>query len=292
MRQRDEVSQLHLFDRRRQNVFIANWFRQDFLTKGYTAMINFHFNNDHGISAGDRGMLNVAYLGFHGDGRIGPWAIDHAFYQALGHDSFNRLAQREVDINAQMAALELSRDRDWQRYRGSFFFASGDSDLNDEKANGFDMISDNPNFAGGPFQFWTQQATVLAGGRGILTNKFSLLANLRNKFTQRANFVNPGLLLFNFGADFRLTPKLKTVTNLSYLRFARAGVLRQLTGDAGITSGIGTDLSVGLKVRPFLNENLTVVAGVGALFPHGGYARLIDSTKPLVSPTLAVQFAF
>ena len=292
MRQRDEVSQLHLFDRRRQNVFIANWFRQDFLTKGYTAMINFHFNSDHGITAGDRAPLNVAYLGFHGDGRIGSWAIDHAFYQAFGRDTFNRLARRGVDINAQMAALEVSRDSDWLRYRASFFFASGDKDLNDDKANGFDMISDNPNFAGGGFQFWTQQATVLGGGRGILTNKFSLLANLRNKFTQRSNFVNPGLLLVNLGADFRLTPKFKTVTNLSYLRFARANVLRQLTGDAGIDYRIGADLSVGLKFRPLLNENVTYVVGVSALFPQGGYARMIGSTRPLVSPTFALQFAF
>ena len=292
LRQRDEVSQLHLFDRRRQNVFIANWFRQDFLTKGYTAMLNFHFNNDRGITAGDRGRLNVAYLGFHGDGRIGSWAIDHAFYQAFGHDTFNRLARRAVDINAQMGALEVSRDSDWLRYRASFFFASGDKDLNDGKANGFDMISDNPNFAGGGFQFWTQQATVLGGGRGILTNKFSLLANLRNKFTQRSNFVNPGLVLVNLGADFRLTPKFKTVANLSYLRFARANVLRQLTGDPGIDSRIGADLSVGLKFRPFLNENVTYVMGVSALFPQGGYARLIGSTRPLLSPTFAIQFAF
>jgi hypothetical protein len=292
MRQRDEVSQLHLFDRRRQHVFIANWFRQDFLTKGYTAMVNFHFNNDHGITPGDRARLNVAYLGIHGDGRIGTWAIDHAFYQALGRDDSNRLARHSVDVNAQMAALELSRDKDWLRYRGSFFFASGDNDLNDGKANGFDMISDNPNFAGGPFQFWTQQATVLGGGRGILTNKFSLLANLRNKFTQRSNFVNPGLLLVNVGADFRLTPKLKAVTNVSYLRFARAGVLRQLTNDPGIDNRIGADLSVGLKFRPLLNENMAYVVGVSALFPQGGYARLINSTRPLVSPTFAVQFAF
>lgn len=291
MRQRDEVSQLHLFDRRHQNVFIANWYRQDFLTRGYTAMVNFHFNNDHGITPGDRARLNVAYVGFHGDGRIGTWAIDHAFYQAFGRDNFNRLARRPVDINAQMAALEVSRDSDWLRYRVSFFFASGDKNLDDDQANGFDMISDNPNFAGGGFQFWTQQATVLSGS-GILTNKFSLLANLRNKFTQRSNFVNPGLLLVNVGADLRLTPKFKTVTNLSYLRFARAGVLRQLTNDPAIDYRIGADLSVGLKFRPLLNENVTYVVGVSALFSQGGYARLIGSTRPLVSPTFAVQFAF
>jgi hypothetical protein len=292
MRQRDEVSQLHSFDRRRQNVFIANWFRQDFLTKGYTAMVNFHFNSDRGVTAGDRSRVNVYYLGFHGDGRIGPWAINHAFYQAFGRDAFNRLAQREVKINAQMAALELSRDRDWQRYRASFFFASGDKDLRDDRATGFDTISDNPNFAGGGFQFWTQQATVLGGGGGTLTNKFSLLANLRNKFTQRSNFVNPGLWLLNAGADFRLTPKLKLVTNLSYLRFARVQVLRQLTGDPLITNGIGADVSFGVKFRPFLNENMVLVPGVSALFPHGGYARLIGSSRPLFSPALAAQFAF
>ena len=292
MRQRDEVSQLHQFDRRRQDVFIANWFRQDFLTRGYTGMVNFHFNSDRGITPGDRARLNVAYVGFHGDGRIGSWAIDHAFYQAFGRDNFNRLARRGVDINAQMAALELSRDSDWVRYRSSFFFASGDKDLNDNKATGFDMISDNPNFAGGPFQFWTQQATVLGAGRGILTNKFSLLANLRNKFTQRSNFVNPGLMLVNLGADFRLTPKLKTVTNLSYLRFARTRVLQQLTNDPGIDNRIGADLSVGFKFRPLLNENFAYVVGFSALFPQGGYARLIGSTRPLVSSTFAVQFAF
>lgn len=292
LRQRDEVSQLHQFDRRRQHVVIANWFRQDFLTRGYTAMINFHFNTDAGITPGDRARLNAAYLGFHGDGRIGSWAIDHAFYQAFGHDALNRLARHEVNINAQMAALEVSRDSDWLRYRVSYFFASGDKDLNDSKGNGFDMISDNPNFAGGAFQFWTQQATVLDSGRGILTNKFSLLANLRNKFTQRSNFVNPGLMLVNLGADLRLTPKFKTVTNISYLRFARANVLQQLTGNSAIDSRIGTDLSVGLKFRPLLNENINYVVGISALFPQGGYARLIGSTRPLVSPTFAIQFAF
>lgn len=293
MRQRDEVSQLHIFDRRRQNVFIANWFRQDFITKGYTAMFNFHFNNDRGISPGDRGRsLNVAYFGLHGDGRWGDWNISHAFYEALGEDHFNRLANRSVSVNAQMAAVELSRDRDWQRYRGSFFFASGDGDLNDRKAKGFDMISDNPNFAGGAFMFWTQQASNVGGPVGLLTNKFSLLPNLRNKFTQRSNFVNPGLMLANFGVDMRVTPKLKAVTNLSYLRFAQTHVLEQLTGTANIKSGVGVDLSGGFKFRPFENENAFMVFGISTLFPQGGYAQLIGSHRPLVSPVVAINFAF
>ncbi|HYE13555.1 MAG TPA: hypothetical protein VD968_03830 [Pyrinomonadaceae bacterium] len=292
MRQRDETSQLHSFDRRRQHVFIFNWFHQDFITKGYTALFSFHQNTDRGRVTGDRAALDVSYLGFHGDGKWGRLNVSHAFYQALGRDRRNRLTGSRESINAQMAAFEGSIDRDWARWRGSFFFASGDGDITDGSARGFDMIQDNPNFAGGPFQFWSQQATAVGGGLGLLKNKFSLLPNLRNKFNDRANFVNPGLLLWNFGGDFRVTPKMKVITNLSYLRFARPNSLRQLTGDSGIDGGIGTDLSAGVKFRPFLNENLFIVAGGAVLFPHGGYARMIGSTRPLFSPTFAFQVAF
>jgi hypothetical protein len=292
MRQRDEVSQLHSFERRRQTVFLANWFRQDFGTKGYTALFNFAFNHDRGRVIGDRATLDVAYAGFHGDGKWGKLNVDHAFYWAFGRDRFNRLAGREQTVNAQMAAFEGSVDRDWTRWRGSFFYASGDGDATDGRATGFDMIQDNPNFAGGPFQFWTQQTTLVGGAVGILKNKFSLLPNLRNKFNDRSNFVNPGLLMWNFGGDFRVTPKLKVVSNLSYLRFARAGLLQQITGDGRINAGIGTDLSFGAKFRPFENENLFLVTGASVLFPHGGYARMIGSTRPLVSPTFAFQVAF
>ncbi|HEV7889679.1 MAG TPA: hypothetical protein VGP08_03525 [Pyrinomonadaceae bacterium] len=292
MRQREEVSQLHSFDSRRQSVFLLNWFRQDFGARGYTALFNFVFDNDRGRVVGDRATLNVAYVGFHGDGRLGKLNVDHAFYWAFGRDQRNRITHNEQTVNAQMAAFEASFDRDWARWRCSFFYISGDGNLNDDTARGFDMIQDNPNFAGGPFQFWTQQQTVVGGAVGILKNKFSLLPNLRNKFNDRANFVNPGLLLFNFGGDFRVTPKLKVTANLSYMRFATAGLLRQLTGDARISAGVGTDLNVGAKFRPFENENFFVVAGTSVLFPHGGYGRLIGSTRPLVSPTVAFQFAF
>jgi hypothetical protein len=98
--------------------------------------------------------------------------------------------------------------------------------------------------------------------------------------------------MLNAGADFRVTPKLKVVSNLAYLRFARSNVLRQLTGDPGIDNGVGIDLSVGAKYRPFQNENFFIVAGGAVLFPHGGYARMIGSTRPLFSPTVAFQFAF
>ncbi|HZT59941.1 MAG TPA: hypothetical protein VFA21_15120 [Pyrinomonadaceae bacterium] len=291
MRQRDITSQLHSFDNRHQNVFLANWFRQDFGTRGYTALFNFAFNNDNGRFTGDRATLNVGYFGFHGDGKWGKLNVDHAFYWAVGHDAFNTRVRRPQTVNAQMASFEAAIDRDWVRWRGTFFYASGDGNLNDNKATGFDVIQDNPNIAGGPFQFWTQQQTTVAG-LGFFKNKFSLLPDLRDKFDNRANFVNPGLLMWNVGADLRLTPKLKMVTNLAYIRFARSRVLQQLTGNPRITGGVGTDASFAFKYRPLENENLFLVVGTAVLFPEGGYGRLIQSTRPLVSPTFAFQLAF
>src|SRR5207302_8207964 len=111
---------------------------------------------------------------------------------------------------------EVSYDRDWARYRASFVYASGDSRPEDGSATGFDSIFDNPNFAGGPFSYFTRQAIRLTGSGVNLVNRNSLLPDLRTSKEQgQANFVNPALLVYNIGADFDLTPKLKLITNIS-----------------------------------------------------------------------------
>lgn len=301
-RERDEKSQLHDIARsREQSVLIANWFIQDFLAHGYTFLLNVHVNDDGGVPAreekkiaGDPGKLRATYLGFHGDGRWGSWNVSHAFYQVFGTDDENSVTGASEDVNARMAALELSKDADWRRYRLSVFYASGDDDAFDGKAKGFDAIMDNPNLAGGAFMFWTQQASKVEGlpNAKILSDKFSLLPNLRSKFTNRSNFVNPGLILGNVGIDLRASPKLKVVTNASYLRFAKAGLLRQIREDDAITETIGIDVGLGFKYRPLLNENLFFAGGVSALLPRGGFSRLLDSTSPLFSAFTALQIAY
>ena len=48
MLEKDTYSDLNKFDRRDQQIFIANVFRQDFFAKGYTAQLSFHANFDGG----------------------------------------------------------------------------------------------------------------------------------------------------------------------------------------------------------------------------------------------------
>src|SRR5205814_8412313 len=45
-------------------------------------------------------------------------------------------------FNAQMAAVELSVDKNWLRHKLSFFYASGDDNPTDSHATGFDTVLD------------------------------------------------------------------------------------------------------------------------------------------------------
>ena len=284
--EKDTNSGLNTFARRRQQVIVANLYVQDFLTLGYTTQFSVHYNKDDAsIRYDDNGFLarpapvgaaaphgvRVGYLGWTGNGHFGRINVNHAFYQALGTDDLNPIAGRRVTVNAQMAAAEVSIDRDWSRYKLSAFFASGDGNPRDDRATGFDSIVDAPVFAGGIFSFWNREGLRLTSTGVSLNTPASLLPSLRTRREQgQANFVNPGIFIVNAGADFELTPKLKTVVNVNYLRFERTAPLELLLFLSPVHNTIGVDSSLGFVYRPPLSENLVITAGASALSPGQG----------------------
>jgi hypothetical protein len=300
-------SGLNTWARRDQQVIIANAYRQDFLFQGYTAQFSVSYNDDQGgIHYDDNGFLvrpspigvvifnnqikthsiHAAYLGWTGDGHIGRVNLTHAFYQALGTDSFNPLAGRPVTINAQMAALELSVDK------GSAFYASGDANPRNGQARGFDAIEDFPEFAGGIFSLWNREGIRLTGAGVNLTSADSLLPSLRSdKDEGQANFVNPGIFLANLGMDFDLTPKLRGFVNVNYLRFEDTQPLELLLFQSPIHHTIGVDSSLGVRYRPPLTENISITAGAAALVPGQGL-RDIYTGKMMYSVFTNVRFQF
>ena len=298
MREKDTYSELNTFDQRDQRVIIANVYRQDAIWKGYTAQASLHANLDEGDTHYDRNgniarpapfgtpvphQVNAFYLGWAGDGHIGRWNVSHQFYQALGHDTYNGLAGRPVNINAQMGALEVSYDRDWIRYKASFFYASGDDDAEDDTASGFDTIFDNPNFTGGPFSYWVRQGFNFGGTAVGLKQRNSLVPNLRtSKGEGQANFVNPGVFIYSIGADIDTTPKLKTLLNANYIRFAETDSLKTALLTDQVRKEVGWDLSIGFQYRPFLTDNAIVSAGFGALIPGSGFRDIYRrNTSPV-----------
>lgn len=287
-----------IFDSRHEEVFLANIYRQDFFTLGHTMQavaiyrqdtagsegLNYDDNNflTRPASIGDERTKNIynTYLGINSDGHIGPVNLMTSYYYAFGSESHNAIARRGTKIDAHMAAAELSHDINWVRLRGSIFYASGDSDPFDDKAQGFDTIIDNPQFAGGDTSYWQRQGIpFIAGGGVALVNRFSLVPDLRaGKEQGQSNFVNPGLWLYNLGLDINATPKLQITNNLNWLAFDNTATLETLRQDGSIDSAIGLDVSSGILYRPFLNNNVQIRAAVGVLFPGDGLKNLYEDT--------------
>lgn len=299
--EKDTNTALNTFNDRRQTLVFLNYYRQDFLFPGYTAQVSFTYNNDPRSFKFDKNRflvrpdpvgvfqphsVNVGYFGWAGDGHIGRYNISHQFYWAFGRDSLNPLANQAQTINAHMAAIEGSYDRDWVRFRASFFYSSGDSNINNSHATGFDSILDGPNFAGGPFSFWNRQQIPLFGVN--LVQRLSLIPDLRSsKIQGQANFVNPGLLLPNLGFDLDLTPKLKMINNANLLFFDKTNVLERFLFDGNIDRFIGADLSAGFEYRPLLSENVVFICGVSTLIPGQGFQNLYNNFDSSVSALVA-----
>jgi hypothetical protein len=297
-----------LFETRGQHVAIANYFRQDFIWPGYTLQLSAHYLHDQSddrhydvngflvrpapIGTLSQKELDVFYLGWTGDGHIGPLNLTHAFYQALGRERnspFSGLGPffgANHEISAAMVAVEASMDFDWLRPRVSFFWASGSGDPRHRVSGGFDSIMDNPNFAGGGFSYWVRQGLPLTGTGLELKGRNSLLPALRSsKLEGQPNFINPGLFLLNAGLDIDVTPKLKTFLNVNFLRFDRTAVLERVLFQPKIGHDIGIDYSLGVRWRPFLNDNVIVTSGIAALQAGDGLRDIYTDSTLTVNNT-------
>ena len=319
MLEKDTNSHLNTFAARDQQVEVANVYIQDFLTKGYTTELSFLANQDNpSIKFDTNGFLvrpapigsvviangiprphsiRSYYLGWTGNGHIKRLNMSNAFYQALGYDTFNTIAGRRVNINGQLAALELSIDKDWLRFRSSVFYTYGDSSTRigasrSDTARGFDSILDDQHFAGTSFSFWDRESIPLSSTGVALVTPSSLIPDLRSsKFQGQSNFVNPGVRLYNVGVDADLTPKLRGFVNASYLQFDHTQPLQLVLFQPSISRSIGMDFGAGVNYRPPLSENIVLTTGIDALVPGTGYKEIYNP-QTLLSGFAGLRFQF
>jgi hypothetical protein len=283
---------------RRDHVFVANLYQQDFLVPGFTAQatVIHNLNREAGGDYYDRNGFQVrpavqgdvrphnyrvTYFGINGDGHIGPWNLTASMYAALGRDTRHPIAQRSQVIQAGFAAFELSRDLSWLRFRLNGLVASGDKNPFDGKATGFDAIFENPQFAGADTSFFIRQAVPLIGGGGVaLSARNGILPSLRSSKDQgQSNFINPGLSLIGFGTDADLTPELRLVGNISRLAFINTSSLSVLRNQKITSNDLGIDISGAIQYRPYFTQNVVLNASAAALLPGRGLKQLYDENK-------------
>jgi len=275
-------------------VFVANAYRQDFLIPALTSQVTLVYNRNregNEIEIDDNGFpvrpallgtlrgrdYDVFYLGYNADGRIGRINVTASAYWALGEDRNSFFTDRKADIDAQFAALELSYDHDWMRFRLSGLYASGDSDPYDDKETGFDAIFENPIFAGADTSYWIRQTIPFAGGgRAVSVNgRNGILNSLRSSKEQgQSNFNNPGTMLLGVGADFDLTPELRLSANANHLWFENTATLQALRVEGSIPKDIGFDLSAAAIWRPKATQNIVFRLSGAALLAGDGFKDL------------------
>ena len=294
--EKDTNSGLNRFDKRNQNIYILNLFRQDFKAKGFTVQASALFNDDRSNKQYNRNgflvrpaligdvrehAVRVGYLGLNTDGHLRRLNLTSSYYFAWGYDTRNPIAGRATRIRSSMAAAEASIDKDFLRFKASFFFAQGDKNPTDRLASGFDAIFDDPNFAGGQFSFWNRQGIPLTQTGVGLVQANSLLPSLRSsKIEGQANFVNPGILIYNAGVDVDVTQRLKAIFNVNYLRFHRTESLEYVLFQNRIRHDIGFDYSLGVVYRPFLINNIQFTFGASLLQPGKGFRDIYtDQTR-------------
>ncbi|MRW94493.1 hypothetical protein GJ699_31440 [Duganella sp. FT80W] len=296
---------------RRDQVYVANLYRQDWPFTGFTSQASVvHNRNEETDKTYDtNGFLvrpavlgdlrshryHVTYLGYSGDGHIGDWNLATSTYYVFGHSDHDPLAHAPQQISAGFHASELSRDFNWIRARASLVLASGDKDPYDNKSTGYDAIMENPQIAGSDTSFSIRQAIPLIGGGGVaLSGRNGILPSLRSsKDEGQSNFVNPGLMLLGVGADFDLKPELRVFGNVSYLRFMDTRVLEVLRAQTIPSKEMGVDFSIGAHWRPFYSQNVIINSSVAALRPGKALKALYGENQgTLYSVVLNMVLSF
>ena len=210
----------------------------------------------------------------NGDGHFQRWNVTASAYYAAGDNGIGQISQQSERIRAFFGALELSRDFDWMRLRGTLLYASGDRNPYDGKATGYDAVLERPLIAGAETGYWIRQSMPLGAGPA-LSMRNGVLPSLRTSREHgQSNFVNPGLRLLGFGADADITPRLRFISNLNYLSFDDMAVLAALRNRTFASKSIGTDISFGLQYRPALTQNVVFNASIAALLPGQGLRDL------------------
>jgi len=278
---------------RDDDVFVANVYWQDFLKLGLISQATvLHNRNREGgqIEYDKNGFIqrpsslfeertrnyDVTYFGYSADGHFDRLNITTSLYYAYGEQESTRLRSVDEEIRAWFIATELSMDFDWFRPRFSFLWSSGDDDPFDRKAEGFDAVFENPQFAGADTSFWIRQNVPLIGGGGVaLSGRNGVLASLRpSKEQGQSNFINPGIRLIGFGADADLMPQLRLSFNLNHIVFDSTQVLESLRQQGSVSDVLGQDVSLSLTWRPYMTQNIVVRLSAAALIPGDGFDDL------------------
>jgi hypothetical protein len=286
---KEKLAGLNEFKTREHRVGVLSLQWDDFVLPGFNILPNFVISNDEapGVAAG--GTLTSYYFGLATNGRIDRFNVNSAFYWVTGRTAHNTPNGRSQDINAGMAFAQVAYPINFLQPRFAVAYATGDRDVTDNSANGFDAVFDNTAFAGGQFSYLFGEKIQL-GATTVLRGN-SVFPSLRGA-NATAQHVNPGVFAINPGIDMALTPKTIFEANYAYVRFNHTEPLRAAAGGRNVSNEVGHEFNAGVTWRPLLNEQVIVFAGGAVFLPGQGIKDTFGNDDPVYKTVLRLVLTF
>jgi hypothetical protein len=286
---KEKLSALNEFSRREHQVVVAGLQWDDFIFDGFNVLPNFVFSSDAapGVAAG--GHLTAYYFGLTTNGRIDRVNVASAFYWVTGHTANNTPNRNSQEISAGMAFTQVAYPIAFVNPRLAVAYATGDGDVTDNHAGGFDSVFDNVAFGGGQFSYLFGEKIQL-GATTVLRGN-SVFPSLRGA-NATSQYVNPGVFAINPGIDVALTPTTTLEANYAYVRFDKTASLRAAAGGRNVSNEIGHELNAGVAWRPFLNEQVILFGGAAVFLPGQGIKDTFGNDDPVYKTVVRLVLTF
>jgi len=271
---KEKLSALNEWKRREDAVVVANVEWDDFLVPGFNVLPAFVANFDDKLAK----HLEAYYVGATATGRLGRVNVNGAGYYVFGGTADNTPTKQREQISAWMGLAQVLYPISYFTPRLALLYASPDEDPRDRKAHGFDSAFDNVNFGGGQFSYLFGEKIQLGATTVFRGN--SVFPSLRGA-NATSQFVNPGLLAVNAGADAALTAKLVASVDVNYAQFNNTSSVQLLVKRPHVAQYIGTEVNGGITYKPFLNEQVILFVGGGVLVPGQGIHDMFGGDAPV-----------
>jgi len=282
---KEKLSGLNEFKRRDHQVGVVSFQWDDFLFPGFNILPSFHYSHDDILA----GTLNAYYVGATTNGRLGRFNVNSAMYYVFGDTAHNTPSGKSESISAGMAFAQVAYPTRYYAPRLAVAYATGDGNVDDRNAHGFDSIFDNVAFGGGQFSYLFGEKVQLGGVTLFRGN--SIFPSLRGA-NATAQFVNPGIIAVNPGIDMALTPKLIFEANYDASWFDRTASLERLIRRTRVSTFVGHEANAGFTYRPFLNEQVIIFAGGAVFFPGQGINDTFGTDKTVYKALLRVLLSY
>ncbi|MBF0337292.1 MAG: hypothetical protein HQL05_05620 [Nitrospirae bacterium] len=278
-------------DMRDQQIVIAH---MQFTLASQTVKPSLSFNHDregdHKFGReGKYEKVDVIYPGVTTYGDVGPFKLLTGLYGVFGMQRdvvlLGKIPLKDQKVSAFTGYLDLALPVGVFTPHVGFFYASGDNDPSDDKAHGFDSISDRVD-VWGAHGIIINDRISLPGGITVI-RAHSPYTSLRD-IDASSNFVNPGVSAANLGLVITPIKPLAIDTNLTYFWWNKTAVLEALVGPVGKNVGLEWNADVNYDI----SKSFTVYLAGAVFWADKDMAKIYGDHRMASDVLAGVKYRF